>query len=477
MVVLTGRDLTRADVARVARSGERVAIHHEAISAMAATRAVVELSLERGHAVYGLTTGAGVLKRASLDATAAATYANRIIRQHQVALGPSAPHDVVRAMILRLANEFASGVPGVRPQLALHLVEQLTADTAARVRILGSVGEADLAQAADLAMELFRDVQLAAGEGLALLTGNAFATGWAALAMDDAATLIATMEAAGALSLEAIAANPSMLHRSIAEVRPYPGLARAVGRMHALLEGSFLWDQGRARSLQDPLTFRGLPQLLGAVHDAFDHADGVLAMELNASQGNPIVVAGEERPLSVANFEILPLAAALDYLRIVLASALTASAERIVKLLETSWSGLPTGLTPSGDPADPGLGYLGIASQALSAEIRLLAAPVSFELASTAHAEGIEDRMTMAPLGARRLGEQVALGRELICRELVVAVQATELRGLLPLGRGTTPVAARVRGIVPALGRDGSVPADLEPLSEAIRAGLIATGP
>lgn len=471
MVVLTGRDLKRIDVARVAREGDSVEIHPDALRSMAKSRAVVERSLKRGDAVYGLTTAAGVLKRASLDHVGASDYANKIVRQHQVALGPSAPRDVVRAMILRLANEFASGVPGVRPELAIHLVQALAADAAPRVRVLGSVGEADLAQAADLALELFTDVRLLPGEGLAVLTGNAFATGWATLAMDDAAALIRTMEAAGALSLEAIAANPSMLHRSIADVRPYPGLARALDHLHSLLEGSFLWDQGRARSLQDPLTFRSLPQLLGALHDAFDHADALLAIELNASQGNPIVVPREERLVSVANFEILPLVAALDYVRIVMASVLTSAGERIVKLLESPWSGLPTGLASSGDRSDAGLGYLGIASQALVAEIRLLAAPVSFEMASSAHAEGIEDRMTMAPLAARRLGEQVALGRELVCRELVVAVQATELRGLRPLGRETAAVAAMVREMVPSLRLDGFVPADLEPLSEAIRSG------
>ena len=80
--------------------------------------------------------------------------------------------------------------------------------------------------------------------------------------------------------------------------------------------------------------------------DVLDHVEAQLAIELNASQGNPIVVLVEERVVSVANFEILPLAAALDYLRIVLATALASSAERTVKLLGAPWSGLPTGLTP-----------------------------------------------------------------------------------------------------------------------------------
>jgi histidine ammonia-lyase len=474
MVVVSGRDLTRADVVRVARAGEPVELHPDARRSMADARQVVERAVERGDAVYGLTTGAGVFKRVGLDGSAASAYANRIVRQHQVGLGPAARAEVVRAMMLRLANEFATGWPGVRVVLVERLIEALNTDARPTVRTLGSVGQADLAQAADLAMALFADIELAPGEGLALLTGNAFATGWATLAMDDMATLLTAMETAAALSLEASVANPSLLHPAIGDVRPYPGLRRSLERLRDLLDGSFLWAEDRARNLQDPLTVRNVPHLLGATWDAFEHADAQLAVELNASQGNPIVIAGSERPISVANFEILPLAAALDYLRIVLASALSASTERIVKLLEAPWSGLPTGLTPNQAGADPGLGYLGIASQAIAAEARLLAAPVSFEMASTAHAEGIEDRMTMAPLAARRLSEQVELGRQLAARELVVGAQAVELRGLGPLGRGTAEAVAMVRGMIPFLGPEDVVPADLEPVAEAIRLGQAA---
>ena len=199
--------------------------------------------------------------------------------------------------------------------------------------------------------------------------------------------------------------------------------------MRRLLDGSAIWDPASSRNLQDPLSFRNLPQILGALRDALAHVDGQLAIELDASQGNPIVVLDERRVVSVANFEILPLAAALDYLRIVLASALGAAAERVVKMLETPWSGLPTGLSPSADRTDPGLSYLGIAVQSLAAEARLLAAPVSFELVSTAHAEGIEDRTSLAPLAARRLDEMVGLGARIVAIELTVAAQAAELRG------------------------------------------------
>jgi histidine ammonia-lyase len=202
------------------------------------------------------------------------------------------------------------------------------------------------------------------------------------------------------------------------------------------------------------------------------HVDDVLAIELNANQGNPIVVAEADRIVSVANFEILPLAAALDYLRLVLATALTTATERIVKGLYPLWSGLPTGLVPEGGTAHAGLTYLSLAAQSLAVEARLLAAPVSFELVSTAHAEGIEDRTTTAPLAARRLAEMVEIGATVAAIELAVGAQAVEVRGLRP-GRGTAQAVAAVRSHVPFLGMDDHVP-DVGGLAAAVRDGSFA---
>jgi histidine ammonia-lyase len=467
-VVLTGHDLTRDEVVRVARGDGRVQLAPSAVARMTAARSVVDERLVAGDQIYGSSTAVGVLKRTGLDPVAAAGYSNRIIRQHLVAQGDDAAGDVVRATILRLANGLASGYPGVRPLLAERLVEALNGGRVPRIRVLGSVGQSDLAQMADLAAGLFEDVPLEPGEGLALVSSNAFSTAAATLATDDVMALVATAEVAGALSLEGFLANPGSLHGAIGDARPYPGLRRSLANLGRLLDGSDIHVPGTARSLQDPLTFRNLPSLLGACHDALDHVDAQLAIELNGSQGNPIVLVEERRLVPTANFEALPLAAVLDYVRIVLASLLASSAERTVKLLETPWSGLPTGLTASGDPADPGLSYLGIAAQSIAAEARLLAAPVSFELVSTAHAEGIEDRMSLAPLAARRVAEMADLGARVVAIELAVGAQAAELRGLAKRGHGTALASATVRKHIPFLGSGMTVP-DLAPLVEAVR--------
>jgi histidine ammonia-lyase len=473
-VVLDGRSLTIDEVVRVARGGERVELAADAVERMRAAREVVERALARNDLVYGLTTGVGVRKRVRVPSSELEEFNRRLIRNHLVATGPDAPRDVVRAMMLRLVNGFALGVSGVRPELAGRVVDALNADDVPRVRLLGSIGQADLASTADLAHGLLGGEAPAPKEGISLLNNNSLSTALAALAVAGARRLLLTLDVAGALDLEAFAANLTPLHPRVAEVRPYPGLRDALERLRGLLAGSRLWEEGAARNLQDPLVFRCLPQVQGAGLDALRHVESQLTVELNASQENPLVVVDEDRIISVANFDVLPLATALDYLRIAFASVLTSAAERTVKLLESPLSGLPEGLAVERDLAEDSMSEFGIAVQAVVAEARLLAQPVSFEVASTAHAEGIEDRMTMAPLAARRLAELVELGERVATIGLVVAAQAVELRGEGPLGAGTEQAQALVRQFVAFSGRGDPVPSDLEPLREAVRAGELA---
>src|SRR5207244_214785 len=174
-----------------------------------------------------------------------------------------------------------------------------------------------------------------------------------------------------------------------------------------------------------------------AARDALGCTLSQLDVELNAAQGSPLVVAAEQRAVSVGNFDVLPLAAALDFLRIGLAPALTSAAERALKLLQAPLTGLPEGLAVESGLAEDSLSEFGVPAQALASEARLLAQPVSFELTSTTHPEGIEDRMTMAPLSARRLREMVELGERLVTVELVIAAQAIDLRGRPRLGAKT----------------------------------------
>lgn len=471
-VALTGTDLTLDEVVGVAREGEQVELAPGVLERMHEARAVVERAVERGEAVYGVTTGVASRKRVRVGREELADFNRRLLGSHRVGQGPDAPEDVVRAAMLRMANGFASGTTGVRPELAERLVDALNAGETPRVRLLGSIGQSDLAPNADLAHGLFDGVPLAAGEALWLVNNNAFSTGFAALAVADARRLADALHASGGLALEAFLSNVAHLHPEIVRTRASAGLQATHERLLELLEGSALWDDGAARNLQDPLTFRGLSQVLAAFADALAHVEQQLATELNAASSNPLVVLSEGRLVSTSNLDPIGLVAALDYLRIVLATALTSANERLMKLLQRPATGLPDGLAAEDGISEDGLAELGNAGQALTVEARLLAQPVSFELASTTQAEGIEDRMTMAPLAARRVAEMVALGERIVALELVVAAQAVELRSGHRLGRGTRRAFDRVRELVPFTAAGETVHPDLEPVRDLVRSGL-----
>jgi histidine ammonia-lyase len=471
-VSVTGRSLDLDQLERVASSREPVELAQGVIERVQAGRDVVLRSLERGEPVYGLTTGVGVRKRTRVTDDELAEFNRRLILEHRVGQGPAAPEPVVRAQLLLLANGFARGTAGVRPVLLERVVEVLNHGPLPSVRLLGSFGEADLPANADLAHGLLGGLELEAKEGLALLCNNTFSTALAALAFAGAERLLDSLDVAACLDLEAFAANVMLLHPELARQRPYPGLQESVDRLRGLLEGSWLWSEGAARNLQDPLTFRSIPQVHGAARDAFAFAGRQLAVELNASQENPLVVVSEDRLVSQANFDVLPLAAALDFVRVALAPVLMCAAERAVKLLQAPLTGLPEGLATESGLAESAFSEFGVPVQALAAEARLLAQPVSFETVSTSHHEGIEDRFTLAPLAARRLAEMVSLGARVAAIELVVAAQAIDLRGRPTLGAGTAPAYDRVRALVPSTGRGEAPPQDLEPIVGLVTKGL-----
>jgi histidine ammonia-lyase len=473
-VVLTGSDLTLADLVRVARAGEDVALAGEARERMTQARAVADRAFASGAPTYGLTTGLGAQKRAAVDPADAAAFNRRQIADHRAGQGAAAPGDVVRAAMLLLANQFAGGTTCVRPELADALVAALNGGAVPAVRLLGSLGASDLAPMADIAHGVLAGVELAPGEGLAVLNTSAFGTGLAALALHDAARLLDAADVAGALALEGFAANLSVLDPALEQARPDPALGRALARFRMLLDGSYLWREGAARNLQDPLSFRSTVAVQAAARGALDHVLGLLAVELNAAQGNPLVSLAECRVVSSSAYEVLGLAAAVDYVRTALAAAILAASERAVKLLDTPWSGLPTGLSPVAGSPDLGLSIQAITAQSLAAEASLLAQPVSFAVASTSGAEGIEDRATHLPLAARRLAEMVELGDGVVAVELLVAAQAVDVRGASSLGGGTGEAYADLRGVVPAMVAGDGPPVDLEPVRELVRSGRLA---
>ena len=472
---MTATSLTIDSLAAVAEGRDEVALAPAARDRMAAAREVVEEALRSEAVVYGLTTALAERKSVALDAGARQRFSRFLIKGHLIAQGPPAPPPIVRAAMVCLVNGFAKGVAGVRPELAEMLVGALNRGLAPAVRSLGSVGQADLGPMADLAEGLLRETGfvLADNEGLALINNNAFSDRLGRVSRRSAPNGCSGRPTSRPPSTLRRSQEPQPLHPGCHRGPAYPGTVATIRRLRALLAGSALFEPGNARNLQDPLTFRSIPQILGAARDALVRP-GTIETELNSAQGNPAVVLAERRIVSVGNLDVVPVAAALDFARIALATVVTCC-----RRADREAAAEPA-LGPPGRPGGrAGHGRGGPrrvrgAAQAIAAEARTLAHPVSFEVVSSSKADGIEDRTTMAPLSARRLAEMADLAARVVSLELLVAAQAIDLRRSSRLGEGTERARRLVRELVGFTARGQAPPADLEPLVDAVRAGRFA---
>lgn len=480
-VEITGRSLTITQTVRVARHGAPVMLAQDVEARMLAGRQVLEAAIARGERIYGATTSVGPRTSASLSPAHIAEFNRRLLRTHHVGHGPVASHETVRATMLVLLNALASGSQGVRPLLAKTLADALNRDLPVTMHVWGSMGQSDMSSMSDLALALFGDVGLEAGEALALINSSAFATGTATLAMSDLERMLRFSTLVGAFSMEGFAANPSIVSAVALQSRRFDGLQQHGHAIRQYLEGSYITAKDGPRNLQDPLCFRSLPLVHGAAADSLAHAGGQLARELNASQGNPVISVELGDLAAVANFDMVSLCMTLDIARLGFAPVLTSSTERVAKMVDATWSGLPIGLIEDDGIGAPGFNGVALFHKAITSEARLLTAPLAGELASSSHSNAVMDRASLAALGARRAAELHVLARSIVGMELLVAAQAVQLRGKTQLGRTTARLMQLVRQCAPyATGGTGipDVAAFLDRLDEhaAVTSALIDEG-
>ena len=221
---------------------------------MERTRGVIERALERGDPVYGVTRGVGALKTVSIDDAEQGAFNRALLVSHNVGHGPLAPPEVVRATMVTRAAGLALGYAGVRPVVAEALCAALNAGIAPRLHTIGSVGQADLSQMAEIGLALtgqtisadelraagLEPLELGPREAHAILNANAYTVGAACIALRRARRALDGLELAAALSYEAVLGNVDALHPAIGRARPYPGDERARARIAALLAGGAL---------------------------------------------------------------------------------------------------------------------------------------------------------------------------------------------------------------------------------------------
>ncbi|MGZ6267201.1 MAG: HAL/PAL/TAL family ammonia-lyase, partial [Candidatus Limnocylindrales bacterium] len=261
-IVLTGADLSIADVEAVARAGQRVRLGDDARSRMTEARDVVERLVAAGEIVYGVTTGFGDLATTFIDPADSARLQENLLVSHAVGVGDPLPRDVVRAMLLLRANTLALGHSGCRPVVVDRICDLLRLGIHPVVPSQGSVGASgDLAPLAHLALPLtgrgpvevggqildasdalesaaLEPLVLQAKEGLALLNGTQAMHAVGGLALLRAKRLSRIADVAGAMSLEALKGTPAAFDSRLQDARPHPGQKAVAKHLLSLMEGS-----------------------------------------------------------------------------------------------------------------------------------------------------------------------------------------------------------------------------------------------
>jgi len=512
-IVLTGADLTIADVEAVARHRAGVALDDDARGRMQEARDVIERLVAAGEIVYGVTTGFGALATRFIPPEDAARLQENLLMSHAAGVGAPLPVEVVRAMLLLRANTLALGHSGCRPAIVDRLLAFLERGVHPVVPEQGSVGASgDLAPLAHLALPIvgrgwvdlggqrlpalvaLREVGLEplvleAKEGLALLNGTQLMTGIGALLLADADRLTRTASVAAAMSVEALLGTDVAFAAPYQLARPHPGQIAVAAEMRHLLRDSALQasHKGLAHKVQDPYSLRCVPQVHGAVRDALDHLRRVLDIEMNSATDNPLVfpeggaadedaaATGGGLVISGGNFHGEPVALALDFAKLAVAELGAISERRTALLLDERLNGGLPAFLASGSGLDSGLMILQYTAAALVSENKVLVHPASADSIPTSANQ--EDHVSMGPIAARHARTVLAHVEQILAIELLVATQALDARvgadGPRP-GAGVAEARQRVRGRIEPLGRDREPGPDLAAALDIVRTGALA---
>ena len=501
-IMLTGNDLTFAQLYAVAMQDEPVSLSPDAITRMKASRAIVDKLVAGGQTAYGINTGFGKLASVRISSEQVRQLQVNLVRSHACGVGTPLSEAEVRAMILLRANALAKGLSGVRPIVVETLCSMLNSGVHPVIPSQGSVGASgDLAPLAHLAQVVIGEgaaiykkehapggealkragiapVQLEAKEGLSLLNGTQGMLALLSLALREADELADTADVAASLSLDALRGSPGAFDARIMHAREYPGAGRTARNLAHLNDGSQIRESHRSpdadKRVQDAYSLRCTPQVHGAVRDSLLQAREMAMVELNSATDNPLVFIRENGAgdiISGGNFHGQPLAMAADQVAIAIATLSGISERRVEQMTNPLTSMLPAFLTP-----DPGLnsGFMivQVTAAALTSENRALATPHSVDSISTSGNQ--EDYVSMGMSGARRLERMLKNLRHILAIELLCACQGIDLLAPLKTGTLATKAYDAVRAVSRKVTADRPLAPDVNTVSYIIARGEIA---
>ena len=396
---------------------------------------------------YGINTGFGYLQNVSIDPQQLETLQENLIKSHACGLGDEVPHDIVKLMLFLKIKSLSYGHSGVQSLTVQRLVDMYNHNILPVIYTQGSLGASgDLAPLSHLCLPLiglgevycngkkqsafdvlnekgWDPVKLQSKEGLALINGTQFMSAYGMHNLIRADKLMRWANIIAAISFEGFDGVVFPFHENIHAVRSHQGQVSVAATMRTLLEGSEIAVQKKSQ-VQDPYSFRCIPQVHGATSDTINYVQSVFIKEINSVTDNPNIFPDEDLIISGGNFHGQPLALALDFLAIAMSELANISERRTYQLI-SGLRNLPPFLVKN-----PGLnsGFMipQYTAAGIVSENKQLCTPSSVD--SIPSSINQEDHVSMGANGAVKCKRVIDNVEKVLAIELLTAVQAIEFR-------------------------------------------------
>ena len=457
------------EIGRILREGEKIELGAEAKEAIIKCREYLDSKMEDiGRPVYGVTTGFGSLCNITIAQDDLSKLQHNLVKSHACGIGAKLRPEIVRLMLLLKVQSLSYGHSGAQLETIQRLVDMYNYDILPVVYEQGSLGASgDLAPLAHLclpiigmgrvlykgeereAAELWKElgwepVTLKSKEGLALLNGTQFMSAHAVWSLLQAERLSRWADRIAAMSIDAYDGRIEAFYPQTHRVRPHKGQVSTAENILNLLEGSEI-IRGAKKHVQDPYSFRCIPQVHGATKDTIEYVKGVIEVEINSVTDNPTVFPDEDMIISAGNFHGQPIALPMDMLTLAMSELANISERRIYKLI-SGQRGLPSFLV-----AKPGLNSGFMIPQYTAASIvsqsKSLCFPASAD--SIPSSPGQEDHVSMGANAATKLVRVIENTEKVLAIELMNAAQALQFRRPLHSSPAIEQIFSDCRSVVP----------------------------
>ena len=493
-IELGNTQLTTEKLVQIARFGEEVTLHPDAIDRIKTCRIMLEKKIQAGEIMYGVNTGIGEFSEVVLDDDQIQDFQKYLIYNHAAGIGDPAPIEYVRGAMAGRINVHSKGRSGCRLEITQTMVDMLNKGVTPFVCQKGSVGACgDLAPMSQIALLMLGEGQayykgelldgklameragipipgLMARDGLAIINGSNVLTAMSAILIYDTNRWFKQAEIACAMSLEALKANMKPYLPKLHEVRGFTGAIRSAKAIRKLVENGDLAENKIKCKVQDAYSMRSTPQVIGAAHDALAYAKSQVEIELNGVGDNPIFFPEDNTQISGANFQGTPVSLPMDMIGISITMVSVLSERRMNRLNNPALNvGLPAFLT-KGAGMFSGLMLSQYTADTQIVEQRILSMPASIQ--SIPAAADQEDFVSMGMNTAIKNFQILDNAYGILGIELMSAAQALDFRDY-SFGTGVEKAKEIIRKYVDTLDIDRPLYPDHTNMKELVKSGEI----